>query len=113
MQSAGYFALLFFVGLADPDLSVLRVKTRVLEGGHRIDEATLRKRFPKTQKAISEAIKVADASALIDNSRTTAEAFTVCRVQGGTSALYDVRDAANAPPPVSAWLNVVSPRTSM
>lgn len=110
MQKAGYFVLLFFVGLASPELSILRVKTRVLQGGHGIDEPTLRKRFPKTQKAISEAVKVADASILTDNSRASAEAFTVCRVRLGARPVYDIRDSAAAPAVAAAWLAAVDPR---
>jgi predicted ABC-type ATPase len=110
MQVAGYFVLLFFVGLASPELSILRVMTRVTEGGHGIDEPTLRRRFPKTQRAISEAVKVADASILTDNSRGKSEAFTVCRIQLSQVALYDVRTGANPPPTiVSAWMDRVVP----
>ena len=36
MQNAGYFVLLFFVGLANADLSVLRVMSRREAGGHTI-----------------------------------------------------------------------------
>jgi predicted ABC-type ATPase len=114
MQTAGYFVLLMFVGLTNSDLSVLRVTTRVQEGGHGIDQATLRKRFPKTQKAISAAIKVADASVLADNSLTPAEAFTVCRVQLGPTPAYDIRGAAIAPPAVIlAWLEVIAPAAEL
>lgn len=110
MQAAGYFVLLLFVGLASADLSILRVTTRVIEGGHGIEAPTLRKRFPRTQKAIAAAIKVADASVLADNSRTPAEAFTVCRVQLGSMPLYDVRRRDTPPAPVvTAWLDVVAP----
>jgi predicted ABC-type ATPase len=110
MQVAGYFVLLFFVGLASPELSVLRVATRVTEGGHGIDEPTLRKRFPRTQRAISEAVKVADASILTDNSRGRSEAFEVCRVQLGQMALYDVRIGPPPPPQIIAgWMNSVVP----
>ena len=111
MQTAGYFVLLLFVGLTSDDLSVLRVLTRVMEGGHGIDEATLRKRFPKTQKAISEAVKVADASVLVDNSMVLAQAFSVCRVKLGTVSLFDIRDSTRKPSPViTAWMEAVSPR---
>jgi predicted ABC-type ATPase len=110
MQAAGYFVLLFFVGLASPELSILRVDTRVTEGGHGIDEPTLRRRFPKTQRAISEAVKVADASILTDNSRSKGQAFTVCRVQLGQDVLYDVRTGGNPPPGIIAgWMDVVAP----
>jgi predicted ABC-type ATPase len=44
MQAAGYFVLLFFVGLTNDDLSVLRVLTRVAQGGHGIPEGRLDRR---------------------------------------------------------------------
>jgi len=110
MQTAGYFVLLVFVGLADADLSVLRVMTRVSEGGHNIDEPTLRRRFPKTQTAVASALAFTDAAILADNSRTPSEAFTVCRVQLGQNALFDVRTAPKPVPSlISAWLTIVAP----
>jgi len=69
MQTAGYFVLLFFVGLTNADLSVLRVQTRVLEGGHGIPEPRLRERFPRTQRIVGQASIVADATIMADNSR--------------------------------------------
>jgi predicted ABC-type ATPase len=110
MQGAGYFVLLFFVGLASPELSILRVGTRVSEGGHAVDESTLRRRFPKTQRAIAEAVKVADASIMTDNSRSKSQAFTVCRVQLGQAVLHDVRRSDNPPPGIIAdWMRLVAP----
>jgi predicted ABC-type ATPase len=110
MQKAGYFVLLVFVGLTSADLSILRVTTRVQAGGHGVNEPTLRKRFPKTQKAISAALNVADASILADNSLTPDKAFTVCRAQLGAVSEYDIRGSKKKTPPViSAWLDVVAP----
>lgn len=80
MQRAGYFVLLFFVGLTNVELSILRVQTRVAENGHNVEMDRLLRRFPKTQRAISEAAKIADASILTDNSRDVRRTFTVCRV---------------------------------
>ncbi len=109
LQAAGYFVLLIFVGLANAEASILRVMTRVGQGGHGVNESTLRKRFPKTQKAIAGALKVADASILADNSRTEESAFTVCRAQLGETPLFDVRRLGKPPPAISAWLDVVAP----
>jgi predicted ABC-type ATPase len=110
LQAVGYFVLLVFVGLANAEASILRVMTRVQQGGHGINEATLRKRFPKTQKAIAAGMKVADASLLADNSRSVDEAFTVCRVQLGLMPLFDVRRGGGKPPAaMSAWLDIVAP----
>ncbi|MCZ8043250.1 MAG: zeta toxin family protein [Beijerinckiaceae bacterium] len=110
MQAAGYFVLLFFVGLTNVDLSILRVQTRVLDNGHDVEEERLLRRFPKTQRAITEAAKIADASIFTDNSRGVKQAFTVCRVQLGEKPLFDVRDAnKSVPSAITGWLNVVCP----
>lgn len=111
MQTAGYFVLLIFVGLASVELSIGRVQTRVQENGHAVPEIKLRERFPRTQMAIAEAIKVADASLLADNSRTSAQAFTVCRVQIEEREIFDLRAGERTTPSViSRWLEIVSPR---
>ncbi len=111
MQEAGYFVLLIFVGLASVELSIGRVQTRVQENGHAVPDDKLRQRFPRTQRAISEAIKVADASLLADNSRTPAQAFTVCRVQIEDREVFDVRAGEKpAPTVILRWLDIVSPR---
>ena len=52
LQKSGYYVVLLFVGLASEDLSILRVSTRKMQGGHNVPEAELRSRFPRTQKAI-------------------------------------------------------------
>jgi predicted ABC-type ATPase len=110
MQNAGYFVLLLFVGLANVDLSILRVQTRVAENGHSVEVDRLLRRFPKTQHAIREAAKIADASIFADNSRDVKLAFTVCRVQLGTRPLFDLRQDPNiVPPAIAEWLDIVSP----
>ena len=110
LKAAGYFVLLLFVGLSDAGYSVLRVKTRVIDGGHGIDEATLRARFPRTQRAIAAAVTVADASILTDNSRSLMQAFTVCRVQLASRVLFEVRgNQPSAPQLILNWMDQVCP----
>lgn len=110
MQAAGYFVLLFFVGLANAELSILRVQTRVARGGHGIEEATLRARFPRTQRAIAAAVGIADASILTDNSFDERRAFAVCRVQLKSTAIFDVRVGPKPPlDPINTWMSVVAP----
>lgn len=111
MQAAGYFVLLFFVGLANVNLSVARVRTRVAAGGHGVDIKKLQERFPRTQKAIKHAIGVADVAILTDNSGRKNVAFTVCRIQIGEREMYDCRNVpGKTPKAVLQWLEVVSPR---
>ncbi len=108
LQEAGYFVLLLFVGLANVDLSIARVLTRVAAGGHNIEEPKLRDRFPRTQRAIAEATRVADAAILVDNSFGQEEAFTVCRIQLRDQPLYDVRNCDEVSPAIREWLDVVA-----
>jgi len=111
MQRAGYFVLLFFVGLTNVELSILRVQTRVAEHGHDVPADRLLRRFPKTQRAISAASKVADAAIFTDNSRDIKQAFTVCRVQLGDRQVFDLRETSeNIAPSIAEWLDVVAPR---
>lgn len=111
MRRAGYFVLLFFVGLTNVELSILRVQTRVAEHGHDVPTERLLKRFPKTRRAIAAAAKVADAAIFTDNSRDIKQAFTVCRIQLGDRELYDLRQgSASVPPAIAEWLGVVAPR---
>lgn len=111
MQSAGYFVLLVFVGLTNVDLSILRVQTRVAENGHDVPLDRLHRRFPKTQRAIREAAKIADATIFTDNSRDPKRAFTVCRIQSGEAPLFDLRRRTRpVPSAILAWLDVVCPQ---
>ena len=110
MQKAGYFVLLVFVGLSNVELSILRVQTRVAEHGHDVPRDRLLRRFPKTQRAITAAAKVANASIFTDNSRDPKRAFTVCRLQLGEKCIFDLRDGARrVDPAISEWLDVVAP----
>jgi predicted ABC-type ATPase len=110
MQSAGYFVLLFFVGLTNVDLSILRVATRVAEKGHNVPTERLRRRFPKTQRAVRAATEIADATILTDNSRDETQAFTVCRAQLRDRVLFDLRqESVPVPPAIAQWLNMISP----
>lgn len=111
MQTAGYFVLLFFVGLSNVQLSIARVSTRVAKGGHAVEINRLMERFPRTQNAIRLASDVADAAIFTDNSRAESSAFTVCRVQIRERKIYDIRIDGNSRPPraITEWLDVVSP----
>jgi predicted ABC-type ATPase len=110
LQRSGYFVLLIFVGLSSKDLSILRVQQRVMQNGHDVDVEKLVNRFPRTQKAISHALHVTDASILTDNSLDEKSAFRLCRVQLGSDVTFDIRrEAQKTPKVVSEWLDVVSP----
>jgi predicted ABC-type ATPase len=114
LQEHGYFVILLFVGLANPELSILRVETRKSQGGHDVPEAKLRSRFPRTQQAIQIASTVADMTLMFDNSRSEKEAFSLVRAQRKRAVLYDCRDAqfkqeAELAEVAGLWLSKVAP----
>jgi predicted ABC-type ATPase len=115
LQKHGYYVVLLFVGLANAELSILRVSTRRQKGGHDVPEAKLRSRFPRTQQAIQLAAGVADLTLMFDNSRNEKHAFTLARAQRKNEILYDCRDAGFQQDPdlvkiAGIWLgNVVPP----
>jgi len=115
LQKHGYYVILLFVGLASAELSILRVSTRKLQGGHDVPEAKLRSRFPRTQQAISMASEVADLTLMFDNSRSVDNAFTLVRAQRKKEILYDCRDVSFKQDPdlvkiASIWLARVAPQ---
>ncbi|AEU38563.1 zeta toxin family protein [Granulicella mallensis] len=92
LQEHGYFVILLFVGLASAELSILRVATRKMHGGHSVPDAKLKSRYPRTQQAIRIASEVADMTLMFDNSRSLKHAFSLVRAQRKTAVLFDCRD---------------------
>ncbi|BBB63131.1 hypothetical protein UNDKW_4858 [Undibacterium sp. KW1] len=67
-KSAGFETQLFYVGLKDADLNVLRVANRVAKGGHHIDEDVIRRRYTESQENLIKAIAICDLIMVRDNS---------------------------------------------
>ena len=69
-KDAGYEIHVYHVGLAHPNINVERVKARVKQGGHHIDEEVIRKRYHQSLNNLKEVIdrKLADNVCVIDNS---------------------------------------------
>ncbi len=67
-RDAGYAVLLVFVALQSADLHVLRVRQRVMQGGHSIPEAAIRRRYDKTFDQLQRAIPYSTAVEIYDNS---------------------------------------------
>jgi len=110
LQAAGYFVLLIFVGLTNVNLSIGRVETRKLEGGHDVEFRKLLERFPRTQHAINAALDIADAAILFDNSRSQGLAFTPVQIRKKSTVIFDIRTASQrVPKAITQWLDIVAP----
>jgi predicted ABC-type ATPase len=98
MQDSGYVVILIFVGLTALPLSILRVQNRRRTGGHDVPVDKLTERFPRTQKAIGAAAKVADLTLMVDNSLDETRAFQFVRAQRKRIVLFDARDPRHRVP---------------
>ena len=68
ISAATHDVMVWFCGLASPELHVARVRLRVTAGGHDIPDATLRARFPRTLAKLRAAVPLVDEAFLFDNS---------------------------------------------
>lgn len=109
LQEHGYFVLLLFVGLGHVNLSIARVASRKAVGGHDVPVEKLLERFPRTQRAIHEALKVVDAAVLVDNSFGPKEAFKPTMVQIAGEPIFDLRNnhGQELPLTIRTWMQVV------
>jgi len=67
-KESGYKVYLYFIALPDPELNLLRVKTRVLAGGHDVNPEKVVSRYTRTMDLLAEAVKMVDNAYFFDNS---------------------------------------------
>lgn len=70
-HEAGFKIASIFIGLSSAKLSLLRVKERVENGGHNVDNEVVERRFPNIMKNFPEMLKISDISVAFDNSGKT------------------------------------------
>lgn len=74
-KSLGYNTSLIYVGLESPELAIDRVKRRVQEGGHGVDDGIVMDRYYKSLENLSKLEKYFDNVTLFDNSRLFQEIY--------------------------------------
>ena len=67
-RARGYRVYLYFVATDDPTINIARVRGRVLQGGHPVDDDLVIKRYHKSIALMTEACKVAHRAYIFDNS---------------------------------------------
>ena len=88
--------LLFFV--ATPEICVTRVARRVLEGGHNVPEADVRRRFVRSIANFTDYAALADHWTVFDNTR----ALPATAAEGRQGCLAVERDLAGLPSELAA-----------
>ena len=71
-KARGYIIRIFYFHLADPELNVARVASRVTAGGHKVPVRKIRSRIPRTRKLVRDSVGLADELRLVDNSSADA-----------------------------------------
>ena len=66
-QRAGYRIVLHYVSLDSPDQALIRIRNRVMLGGHDVPEPDVRRRFARSRANLPAAISRADEVVLYDN----------------------------------------------
>ena len=67
-KDAGYEVTLRYVAVNDATINIDRVQARVVQGGHWIEPATVRRRVASSLENLPAAMAIADRSVLLDNS---------------------------------------------
>ncbi len=67
-KTQGYKVNLVFIGVDGPDMSTVRIATRVQSGGHHVTTKDVNRRYPRSMANLDAALKLADRGFVLDNS---------------------------------------------
>lgn len=66
-KEKGYFIRCIYVLTSDPEINIIRVKSREQNGGHGVPEEKIISRYDRCMKLISELVEVCDIMHIYDN----------------------------------------------
>jgi predicted ABC-type ATPase len=92
----GFEVVLVYIGTENVEINLVRIRNRVLSGGHDVPESDVRRRYQRSFKSLLVAIERADHTILFDNS--TEEGYRLIAVLGpsGSQWFEPVPDWAKA-----------------
>jgi predicted ABC-type ATPase len=67
-RSRGFEIVLVYIGTANVEINLARIRNRVLAGGHDVPEQDVRRRYKRSFENLPVATKRADHTILFDNS---------------------------------------------
>jgi predicted ABC-type ATPase len=88
-RTAGYRVTLIFVGVISPEISILRVKQRVANGGHDVPIQKIVDRYDRVMALLPQAIRAVDRALLFDNSDDLTGAKLVAEFRDGKQ-IYEI-----------------------
>jgi predicted ABC-type ATPase len=68
-KALGCLVVLIYIGTADVEINIQRVRVRVGGGGHAVPEEDQRRPYPRSLANARKALAIADEAIILDNSR--------------------------------------------
>jgi predicted ABC-type ATPase len=100
-ERSGYTVVLFFIGIAGPDVSDQRVTMRTLKGGHDVPADKIVERYPRVMSNLKRALAELSNVRVYDNSDLkTPYRLVAIKENGQKIKLHE---------PVPEWLQVLLP----
>lgn len=82
-QSAGYLVVMIFICVDSPQLTALRVASRVQDGGHSVPPDKITARYERMRLNVKAALPFVDFAILVDNSSIQSPHRPVAATAGG------------------------------
>lgn len=83
-KAAGFRVATYHINVRSPELSVMRVATRVRRGGHDVPEDKIRERYERNQVLIRQAVLRSNLAFVYDNSSLNRRASLAITFKSGT-----------------------------
>jgi len=83
-KAAGFRVATYHINVRSPELSIMRVATRVRRGGHDVPEDKIRERYERNQALIKQAVLRSDLAFVYDNSSLNRRASLAITFRSGT-----------------------------
>lgn len=93
-KEAGFFIRFFYVCTNNPQINVLRVTQRFLNGGHEVPISKIISRYYKSLTLAAQAIQIVDRAYIYDNSRNNELPQLLYRTMDGIICKRYVEDVA-------------------
>ena len=86
-KELGYEIYAIFVLTNNPNINVLRVKSRVKAGGHDVPEEKIIRRYERSLRNLSQLVRIADHTRVIDNSGD--EPHMICEISNQQLVIWE------------------------
>lgn len=67
-KEAGFFIRFFYICTADPEINIMRIARRYMDGGHEVPISKIISRYYKSLEVAAQAIAIVDRAYIYDNS---------------------------------------------